>query len=323
MEDKEDNMRRDRTPTYFLCVKQMAQQSSQIDLIISYTLTSQNPQKTIQVHSGFQYFPWAMVPSKSIISCLYQTHLLVGKRLSAKLFFATPSLSTYPCNRREMVRVDAINNHRQTYLMIITRRSFTAGFLVFASQGCAAEPASAPQSNAQSTSRATKLIAAARKQIGVTLTYDPAYTGLPFPNGDVPRSKGVCTDVVIRAYRDAFGVDLQALVNADMKANFAAYPKIWGLRRADSHIDHRRVPNLQTFLLRKGAALPVTNNAGDWLPGDIVTSLVGGKLPHIGIVSDRVSGATPLVIHNIGAGTREEDQLFAHKLTGHFRWQVA
>jgi uncharacterized protein len=205
--------------------------------------------------------------------------------------------------------------------MNITRREFTAGFLLIASQGCRAAPVA--QNNTQSASRATKLITAARKQIGVTLTYDPAYTSLPFPNGDVPRSKGVCTDVVIRAYRDAFGVDLQALVHADMKANFAAYPKIWGLSRPDSHIDHRRVPNLQTFLRRKGAALSVTNNADDWLPGDIVTCLVGGKLPHIGIVSDKIAETRPLVIHNIGAGTREEDQLFAHKLTGHFRWQVA
>ncbi len=167
------------------------------------------------------------------------------------------------------------------------------------------------------------MIEAARKQIGVTLHYDPAYSGLAFPNGDVPRSRGVCTDVVIRAYRDAFGVDLQSLVNADMKANFARYPKIWGLRRTDRNIDHRRVPNLQVFLKRQGAALPLSHDPGDWQPGDIFTSLVGGRLPHIGIVSNRTSGSNPMIIHNIGSGTREENLLFAHKLTGHFRWKLA
>jgi uncharacterized protein YijF (DUF1287 family) len=205
--------------------------------------------------------------------------------------------------------------------MAISRRTFATGILLFAAQGCGANPAA--QNQARSKSRAEQFIAAARQQIGVTLTYDPAYTALPFPDGDVPRSKGVCTDVIIRAYRDALNLDLQALVNADMKANFAAYPKNWGLTRADKNIDHRRVPNLQTFFRRKSASLPLTSNPADWLPGDIVTSLVGGKLPHIGIVSDRMIGTRPLVIHNIGAGTREEDQLLAHKLTGHFRWQVA
>jgi uncharacterized protein len=169
--------------------------------------------------------------------------------------------------------------------------------------------------------QASKLIAAARKQIGITLTYDPAYSTLSFPNGDVPRNKGVCTDVVIRAYRDAFGIDLQSLVNADMKRAFGAYPKRWGLKQTDRNIDHRRVPNLQTFLARRAATLPVSSDPARWQAGDIVTSLVGDTLPHIGIVSDRrTSAGRPLVIHNIGQGTREEDVLFAHKLTGHFRW---
>jgi len=173
-------------------------------------------------------------------------------------------------------------------------------------------------------SKATKLIEAARTQIGVTLTYDPAYSGLDFPNGDVPRSKGVCTDVIIRAYRDAFGIDLQSQVNADMKANFGEYPKIWGLRRTDRNIDHRRVPNLRVFLKRQGSALPVTQNKSDWRPGDIFTSMVGGKLPHIGIVSDKFArNGMPLAIHNIGQGTREENILFAHQLNGHFRWKLA
>jgi uncharacterized protein YijF (DUF1287 family) len=167
------------------------------------------------------------------------------------------------------------------------------------------------------------LISAARKQIGVTVTYDPAYSRLSFPNGDVPRNKGVCTDVIIRAYRDALGLDLQALVNADMKRGFSAYPKRWGLKSTDRNIDHRRVPNLETFLTRQGARLVLSSDAASWQPGDIMTCLVGGNLPHIGIVSDRKTlFGRPLVIHNIGRGTQEEDILFAFKLMGHFRWGV-
>ncbi|MDR7062172.1 MULTISPECIES: DUF1287 domain-containing protein [unclassified Sphingopyxis] len=170
---------------------------------------------------------------------------------------------------------------------------------------------------------AQRIVAAARRQVGVTLSYDPAYTVLRFPNGDVDRAKGVCTDVVIRAFRDALGADLQALVNADMRANFAAYPKNWGLGRPDRNIDHRRVPNLATYWRRQGASLPVTTNPADWRPGDIFTAMVGGRLPHTGIVSDRKdTTGVPLVLHNIGGGTREEDALFDHKLTGHFRWKV-
>ncbi len=176
---------------------------------------------------------------------------------------------------------------------------------------------------AQQSRRSSQLITAARRQLGVTLTYDPAYKRLAFPNGDVSRAKGVCTDVVIRAYRDAFGVDLQALVNADMKRGFSDYPKRWGLKTTDRNIDHRRVPNLQTFLTRQGAKRPLTDSPADWRPGDIFTSLVGGNLPHIGIVSDRKTLAgRPLIIHNIGAGAREEDALFAHRLTGHYRWNL-
>jgi len=172
--------------------------------------------------------------------------------------------------------------------------------------------------------KAASLIQAARGQIGVTNMYDPSYSGLEYPGGDVPRVRGVCTDVVIRAYRDALGVDLQKLVHEDMQANFAAYPENWGLTRPDRNIDHRRVPNLRVFLKRMGAALPVTRSPADWKPGDIFTSMVGGRLPHIGIVSERFArDGTPLAIHNIGSGTREENVLFAHKLNGHFRWMLA
>ncbi|MES2987030.1 MAG: DUF1287 domain-containing protein [Pseudomonadota bacterium] len=170
--------------------------------------------------------------------------------------------------------------------------------------------------------QAAKLIAAARAQIGVTLRYDPAYTALAFPSGDVPREKGVCTDVVIRAYRDAFGIDLQALVNADMRKDFAAYPNNWGLSRTDRSIDHRRVPNLAKFLTRHGARVAVPPDGSGWQPGDIFTSMVAGKYPHIGVVSDRTGAKAPLVVHNIGAGTREADVLLDWPITGRFRWQV-
>ena len=193
-----------------------------------------------------------------------------------------------------------------------TRRAFLGAALALGFSG-----------NVTAATDAQRLVAAARRQIGVTLRYDPAYTVLAFPNGDVERVKGVCTDVVIRAFRDALALDLQALVNADMRANFGAYPKNWGLGRPDRNIDHRRVPNLETFLTRKQARLPLSTNPQDWQPGDIFSSLVGGNLPHIGIVSDRIApNGNPLVIHNIGSGTQEEDILFAHKLVGHFRWNV-
>ncbi len=159
----------------------------------------------------------------------------------------------------------------------------------------------------------------AREQIGVTIEYDPAYVVLPYPGGDVPPDRGVCTDVVIRAFR-GIGVDLQKAVHEDMKKAFAAYPSNWGLKRPDKNIDHRRVPNLRTYFKRKGWELPLTQNAEDYLPGDLVTCIVGGHLPHIMIVSDRrTKNGTPLIIHNIGAGTEEEDALFLFPLTGHYR----
>ncbi len=198
-------------------------------------------------------------------------------------------------------------------MMMIERRLFLLGGLA----------TSAAPALAQTRRSASSLVAAARKQVGVTIAYDPAYSRLAFPGGDVPRAKGVCTDVIIRAYRDAFGLDLQALVNADMKRIFDAYPKRWGLRTTDRNIDHRRVPNLQTFLARQNAKLAIPADASGWRAGDIVTSLVGGTLPHIGVVSDRKTAfGRALVVHNIGGGTREEDQLTAHKITGRYRWAL-
>jgi len=166
-----------------------------------------------------------------------------------------------------------------------------------------------------------KMIEGAKRQVGVTRSYDPAYRRIPYPNGDVPRETGVCTDVVIRAYRHA-GADLQVLVHEDMKAAFSAYPKNWGLRRTDTNIDHRRVPNLQTFFKRKGKALPVTRLGADYRPGDVITWRLSSGVPHIGVVSDVRARGTDryLVVHNIGGGAQIEDVLFAYALTGHYRY---
>ncbi|WP_333818255.1 DUF1287 domain-containing protein [Tabrizicola sp.] len=169
-------------------------------------------------------------------------------------------------------------------------------------------------------SEPSRLTAAARDQVGVTVTYDPAYAKLGFPGGDVPRDRGVCTDVVIRALRDGWDIDLQLAVNRDMKADFAAYPALWGLKKTDRNIDHRRVPNLATLFARVGAGVPLEEGPAPFLPGDIVTWKLPGNLDHIGIVSDRLAAdGTPLILHNIGRGAQEEDILFAYPMTGHYR----
>ena len=161
---------------------------------------------------------------------------------------------------------------------------------------------------------------AARCQIGKTTSYDSSYVGLAYPGGDIPIEKGVCTDVVIRALRDGYKMDLQKLVHEDMTAEFSAYPSIWGLKKPDRNIDHRRVPNLKTYFKRRGFSLAVTRKVKDYLPGDFVTCTVGRNLAHVMVVSDRkTSGGVPLVIHNIGSGAREEDRLFKFPITGHYR----
>lgn len=166
------------------------------------------------------------------------------------------------------------------------------------------------------------LVKQARRQIGVTLFYDSAYRRIAYPNGDVPPERGVCTDVLIRAYR-GLGTDLQALVHEDMKSAWPRYPKLWGLSRPDPNIDHRRVPNLAAFFKAHGKSMPPGREASAYLPGDIVTWRLASGVPHIGIVSDRRNAAgVPLVIHNIGAGTQEEDVLFAYSITGHYRYAI-
>lgn len=178
-------------------------------------------------------------------------------------------------------------------------------------------------SGALASTSAIGLVAAARSQVGVTLSYDPRYERLAYPGGDVPLERGVCTDVVVRAYRK-LGADLQVLVHQDMKQAWDVYQKKgrWQMKAPDRNIDHRRVPNLATFFGRHGSSLPVSKDGANYKPGDIVTWMLPGNLTHIGIVSDKqAAGGVPLVIHNIGAGAREENILFAYPVTGHYRWQ--
>jgi len=152
--------------------------------------------------------------------------------------------------------------------------------------------------------------------------YDPTYFKISYPNGDVPPNKGVCTDVVIRAYRK-LGIDLQREVHNDMLSNFKLYPKIWGAARADKNIDHRRVPNLMTFFKRFGTVKSILSDAGDYKPGDIVCWALPDGRPHIGIVSNKKSADAKRyqIIHNIGSGQVLEDMLFDFKITGHYRYK--
>ncbi|PTU75475.1 DUF1287 domain-containing protein [Pseudomonas mangrovi] len=168
-----------------------------------------------------------------------------------------------------------------------------------------------------------QLVEDARKQVGVTLFYDPRYQRLDYPGGDVPMITGVCTDVIIRALR-AQGLDLQQRVHQDMRANFASYPQNWGLRGPDRNIDHRRVPNLMTWFTRQGWSLRFSSVPARYQAGDIVTWDLGGGTLHIGIVSDRRSAeGVPLILHNIGFGAREDDLLLRYKIIGHYRIKVA
>ena len=167
------------------------------------------------------------------------------------------------------------------------------------------------------------VVAEAIERTQHNVTYDGSYVSISYPDGDVPGHIGVCTDVIIRVYR-ALGTDFQRLIHEDMASNFDAYPskRIWGLEKTDRNIDHRRVPNIQAFLSRQGAELPITGHADDYHAGDIVTWMLPGNLPHIGIVTDRTSQATgnPLIVHNIGSGVNLDDMLFSYKITGHYRY---
>lgn len=192
---------------------------------------------------------------------------------------------------------------------MLSRRTFLAA--------AAALPLARPAFAAQSSIGAA-LVEAARAQIGVTTIYDPAYVQLAYPMGDVSRERGVCSDVVIRALRDALSNDLQQLVHEDMRAHFDRYPKLWGLGGTDSNIDHRRVPNLRRYFERRGFEMTAGT---DLLPGDLVTLTVPPSLPHIAVVSDQPGASSlPMILHNIGRGTQEEDRLASLPMTGHYRW---
>ncbi|MGY5582333.1 DUF1287 domain-containing protein [Vibrio cincinnatiensis] len=168
------------------------------------------------------------------------------------------------------------------------------------------------------------LVEAAKERTNYSVAYDGSYIKIGYPNGDVPPNIGVCTDVVIRSYRK-LGVDLQVLVHEDMRDNFSSYPsnRIWGLSKPDRNIDHRRVPNLQVFFRRNGQSLPISAEGLSYKAGDIVTWVLPGNLPHIGIVTNELSGDKKrrLIVHNIGSGPVLEDMLFDFKITGHFRYE--
>lgn len=168
-----------------------------------------------------------------------------------------------------------------------------------------------------------RLSAAAISIVDPNVVYTPDYVSIKYPNGDVPAKTGVCTDVVIRAYRK-LNVDLQKEVHEDMARNFSLYPNIkkWGLHTTDTNIDHRRVPNLEVFFSRKGEKLAVTDNANDYKTGELVTWMIGDKLPHIGIITNKKSadGKRLLIVHNIGGGQVLEDCLFRYKIVGHFKY---
>jgi uncharacterized protein YijF (DUF1287 family) len=170
---------------------------------------------------------------------------------------------------------------------------------------------------------ARRLVAAAVAQTRQRVAYDGSYRRIPYPGGDVPASIGVCTDVVVRAYR-ALGIDLQQRVHEDMRRAFAAYPRLWGMRGPDPNIDHRRVPNLQAYFRRRGAERSIARqDATSYAPGDLVTWMLPGNLPHIGIVSGQrtADGTRPLIVHNIGRGPEVEDMLFTYPITGVYRWR--
>jgi uncharacterized protein YijF (DUF1287 family) len=167
-----------------------------------------------------------------------------------------------------------------------------------------------------------QVVEAAMEQTRYTSRYDASYVQLDYPGGDVPLDRGACTDVIVRAFRKG-GVDLQQTVHEDMARDFAAYPQTWGLPKPDANIDHRRVPNLMTYFKRRGKSLPLTGSGKDYLPGDVVTwDLSGNGLTHIGMVTNLWSDETQnyLLVHNIGAGAKIENVLFAWRITGHYRF---
>jgi uncharacterized protein YijF (DUF1287 family) len=210
---------------------------------------------------------------------------------------------------------------------------FTVGLLTIAAGGCQRQYATSrstppvPSASVvqplppQSSPQLKQFIEAAVAQRKVTTGYDPSYVKLDYPNGDVPNDTGVCSDVVVRAFRKV-GIDLQKEVHEDMKLAWAAYPRKWGARGTDTNIDHRRVLNLNTYFDRQGKSLPLSNNRADYLPGDVVAWELSDGVEHIGILTNLASDSDKhyLIVHNIGAGARVEDVLLGWKIIGHFRY---
>lgn len=195
------------------------------------------------------------------------------------------------------------------------RRVFLAGL----ASAALARPASAQAPDASSF--ALRVAIGAELRAAKPETYDPAYVRIPYPMGDVADDRGVCADTVVRAFRHA-GVDLQQAVHEDMTAHFSAYPKAWGLKRPDSNIDHRRVPNLEAYFRRRGGALTPSTRPADYRPGDIVSwRLTGVGVPHIGVVTRTIEAGEPKLAHNIGAGTQIERVLFSWTIAGWFRFE--
>ena len=174
------------------------------------------------------------------------------------------------------------------------------------------------------SAKAIRLSTAALELTKQKVVYDPAYFSIPYPNGDIPSEKGVCTDVVIRAYRKGLSIDLQKEVHVDMKPNFKLYPTHWGRKTTDRNIDHRRVYNLMVFFQRKGVVKPITKNPRDYIPGDIVCWILPGNKTHVGVVVDQKTsdGKRYYIVHNIGAGQVMEDCLFSWKIIGHYQYKI-
>ena len=166
-----------------------------------------------------------------------------------------------------------------------------------------------------------KLVDAALERTSHQVVYDPAYVAMDYPDGDVPENQGVCAAVIIRIYRE-LGIDLQKEAHEDMVRNFDLYPKLWGLKKPDSNIDHRRVQNLMVFFERYGQALPITENNDDYLPGDIVVWEFSSGRKHIGMTINELSsgGQRPLIVHNVGRGPKKNDVLFRWEIIGHYRY---
>jgi hypothetical protein len=241
--------------------------------------------------------------------------------------------------KRQKVKVRALNNpthHRPlvtkllvafyllpSCLLILppTNCSFPAAISQTSPASARPLPTQAARTVNPNSPPSQRVINASLEQISYTFSYDPAYVKLGYPGGDVPLERGVCADVVIRAFRKA-GVDLQKEVHEDMAAHFAAYPNHWGASKPDHNIDHRRVANLMAYLERQGKSLAVSSDPQPYQPGDVVAWDLGHGRLHIGMVSDvRVGGqARYAVVHNIGAGAKLEDLLFAWKIIGHYRF---